>query len=161
MLSYHLQLKIPSDFIKPSNYPAYFLLARRIINSVLSISFPHWSSENCLLHTTYCTQPIVTAICHQQQCLSEIIHPGLKHFHTLWPVSSLPKNLECDLSNSSLEWRSDFRLREEGWEKQSWEDRKWILTIFESLFPFNSQDPATFQPLGVSVTFCSSPLLLK
>ena len=154
MLLYHLQLKIPSGFIKPSNYPAYFQLDCWIINSVLSTSVPHWLSENCLLHTIYGTQHIVTAICHEQQCWSEIIHLGLKHFHTLWPVSSLPKNLECDLSNSSLEWRSDFRLREEGWEKQSWEDREWTLTIFESLFPLKAQDPAMFQPLGVSVTFC-------
>ena len=52
MLSYHLQLKIRSDFIKPSNYPAYFQLVCWIVNSVPSPSLPHWLSENCLLHTT-------------------------------------------------------------------------------------------------------------
>ena len=67
---------------------------------------------------------MVRIICPQQHCLSEIIHPGLKCLHKLWPVSSLPRNLECDLSNWSLEWRLDFRLREKGWEKQSWKDRE-------------------------------------
>ena len=89
---------------------------------------------------------VVRIICPQQHCLSEIIHPGLKCLRKLWPVGSLSRNLECDLSNWSLEWRLDFRLREKGWEKQSWKDRESLqFSSAAQLCPTlcNPMDPST------------------